>query len=345
MLELEHIKHLYGLVAIPLLLLLFWAAMVWRKRAIRRLGNRTQILKLIPLFPVYKYQLKFSLLMLAVLFLVVGLANPQMGTKMEMAKRTGVDVIIAFDVSSSMLAEDIKPNRMQRAKQFVSKLIDAMLSDRVGIIVFAGNAFLQMPLTTDYAAAKMFLANINEKMVPTQGTAIGAAITLARRSFEADEQKYKTLIIITDGESHDEEVLELAETAAAEGVVLHTIGVGTPKGAPIPVYRNGQLVDFKKDQQGSIVLSKLNEEMLGKLAAVSNGEYFHISGGQDEISAIMSEIESMEKKEFDERVFTEYESKYQYLLVACLILLILEFLLSDRKETWLSRFLSFKQTA
>ncbi len=336
MIQLEHTEWLYALGVIPVLSLLFWWMMTWRRRAIKRFGEDSLVLQLIPDKSKFKHHLKFGLLMLGIVFLVIGIANPQIGTKMEKVKRQGVDVVIAMDVSRSMTAEDLKPNRLARSRQFVSKLIDRMQNDRVAIIVFAGNAYLQLPLTVDYAAAKMFLKNISTNIVPSQGTNIGEAIKLAMRSFEAGENKHKSLIIITDGENHDDEALKMAELAAEDGVVIHTVGIGTYKGAPIPVYRNGVPVDYKKDKSGSIVLSKLNEAVLQQLAVASNGQYYHISGGQDELTAIMGEIASIEKKEFEERIFTDYDDKFQYFLGAALFFLFLEFFISYRRNKWLA---------
>ncbi len=340
MIELQNKDYLLALGAIPVFIVLFWVMMAWRKRAIKRFGNKSLVLQLIPHYPRYKHQAKFIFLILALGLLIVGIANPQIGTKLEKVKRKGVDVVIAIDVSKSMLAEDLKPSRLVRAKRFVSKLVDEFQNDRVAIVVFAGNAYLQMPLTIDYAAAKMYLNNIRTEMVPTQGTAIGEAIRMANRSFEMGEKKYKMLIIITDGENHDEDAITMAKEVSEEGGVIHTIGVGTTKGAPIPVYSNNIQVDYKKDKQGSIVLSKLNDNILKQIADACNGNYFPLSGGQDEIEAIMNKIKSMEKKEFEERVFTEYESKFQYFLAGALLFLLLEFFISERKRTWLSDWLA-----
>ena len=341
MIELENIKYLWALAAIPAFFLMYLLVMYWRRWAINKFGERSMIIGLIPHFPNYKQASQFLLLMIAFAMVVIGVANPQRGTKLEKVKREGVDVVIAIDVSSSMLAEDVKPNRLERAKQFVSSLINKMYNDRVAIIVLAGNAYLQMPLTVHYAAAKMFLGNINTRMIPSQGTAIGDAIRLAMKSFEEQEKKHKSLIVITDGENHDDDALEIAKKAAEEGVILHAVGVGTIKGAPIPVYVRNVQVDYKKDRQGSIVLSKLNEQMLQQLAVATTGQYFRLAGGKDEIMYIMKEIESMEKKEFEERIFTDYEDKFQYFLAAALLFLTLEFFVSDRKSRWLGKFMLF----
>ena len=304
-------------------------------------GESRLVLQMIPHYPRYKHVAKFILILIAWSALVIGLANPRLGTKLENVKREGVDVVIALDVSKSMLAEDIKPNRLTRAKRFVQLLIDEMESDRIALIIFAGNAYLQMPLTVDHSAARMFLSNVNTDLVPTQGTAIGDAIEKAQESFESGEENHKALIIITDGENHESDAVEMAETAADDGVVIHTIGIGTPQGAPIPVYRRGVEAAYKLDKQGSIVLSKLNERILQQIALVSGGDYYRMTSGNDQVLKIMNRISSMEKKTFEELVFTEYDDKFQIPLAIALLFLILELFVSDRRSKWISKLLYF----
>jgi Ca-activated chloride channel family protein len=266
--------------------------------------------------------------------LVIAIANPQIGTKYEKVKRSGVDVMIALDVSKSMLAEDIKPSRLDRSKQFISRFIERLQNDRIGLIVFAGKAYLQMPITIDYSAAKLFLRNINTEMVPTQGTAIAEAIQLAINAFDAKDKKHKVLVIITDGENHEGNVLEMAEEATQQGIVIYTVGVGSPKGAPIPIYRNGIQADFKRDKEGNIILSKLNETALQQLAVKGDGKYFRLSAGSQEIESIISEISGMEKKDFEESIFTDYEDQFQYFILLSIVLLVIEFFISERKSLW-----------
>jgi Ca-activated chloride channel family protein len=341
----ENITYLYALLGLIPLTGIFIFYHYWRRRTYQKLGELQLIEQLAPENSKRKHIIKFILIFFAFIFLVIGIANPQIGTKFEKVKRSGVDVMIALDVSKSMLAEDIKPDRLERSKQFISRLIDKLQNDRIGLIVFAGNAYLQMPITIDYSAAKLFLNNINTEMVPTQGTAIAEAIELSMQSFNKEEKKFKTLIIITDGEDHEGDALTLAEEAAAEGVIVHTIGVGSPKGAPIPQYRNSVQSDFKRDENGNIVLSKLNETELQQIAAKGDGKYYRLSSGTQEIDAIISEISTMEKKNFEERVFTDYEDQFQYFLAVAFILITLEFFISDKKSVWLRKLGIFKSSA
>ncbi len=339
----EFIEHLYWLAGLVPLVLAFVLYVLWRRRAIKRLGDVGLLERLMPLRSKRKHTIKFVLAALAFAAIVVAYANPQVGKSFEKVKRSGIDVIIAVDVSKSMLAEDVKPNRMARARQFVSRVIDELQNDRVGLIVFAGNAYLQMPLTTDKAATRLFLKTMSTEIVPTQGTAIGDAIRLAERSFELEEEQHKALIIITDGENHEGEALVAAEEAAEKGIVINAVGVGDPKGAPIPVNgRSGN--DFKRDREGNIVLSKLNETMLQQLAAKGNGEYFRLNAGTEELSALIDNLNTMEKKDFDEQVVTDYEDQFQYVVLLAIILLTLEFLISLRKSMWLRNWTLFQSS-
>lgn len=334
MMRFEHIEHLYWLAALLPLALLYTLYVIWRRRSIAKLGELSLLTKQMPLRSDRKHVVKFILMGLAYALLVVGFANPQVGKSFEKVKRSGIDVIVAVDVSKSMLAEDVKPNRMVRARQFVSNMVDQLQNDRIGLIVFAGNAYLQMPLTSDKAAAKLFLKGMDTDMVPTQGTAIADAIKLAKRSFDAEETQHKALVIITDGENHEGDTYAALDEAAELGIVVHTIGIGDPKGAPIPVNINGRS-DFKRDKGNNIVLSKLNEEMLQKLAVKGNGKYFHLSTGRDELDGLLNALNTMEKKDFDEKVVTDYEDQFQYFIALALFLVTLEFLISERKSLWL----------
>ncbi len=332
MLRFEHTEYLYLLLLIVPLTALFLLFIYWRKNAFKKLGELQLVEKLMPGRPAYKHQVKFIFLMLAFAAICLALANPQVGTKYEKVKRQGIDIMVAIDVSNSMLVEDIKPNRLERTKLFVSRLIDKLPNDRVGLIVFAGNAYLQMPLTIDHGASKLFLNTISTGMVPTQGTAISESIRMATRSFGQDEKKYKALILITDGEDHEEDPLQATETAADQGIVIHTIGVGSPKGAPIPQYKNNVQIDFKRDRAGNIVLSKLNETILQQIAVKGNGQYFRLSSGSDELNRLVSALSAMEKREIEERVFSDYDSQFRYLIAFALVFLTLEFFISERSS-------------
>jgi len=324
--------------------------MQWRKNRMKTFGDVALIKKLISDRPIYKYQVKFILQALALIFIIIGLANLQMGSKIEKVQRKGVDVVVALDVSKSMLAEDIKPNRLSRAKQYVSNLIDRLQNDRIALVIFAGNAYLQMPLTVDYASAKMYTKTITTDLVPTQGTDIEAAIQLAMESFKSSEdekksgsQKNKVIVIITDGENHESGALEKAKSVSKEGVIIHTLGIGSKEGAPIPVYRNNVQANYKRDNENNIVLSKINEVMLQQIASASSGKYFHLSGNNDVLESLVTEIESMEKKDFEERVFTDYQDQFQYFLALGLLFLVLDFLVSERRSKWLDRLNIFSE--
>ena len=334
MFKFEHIEHLYGFGILPLLILFFVITWYFKKRAIARFGESGLMLRLMPRMSKYKHTVKFVLLMLAVSFLIIAWANPQWGTKKEKVKRKSIDVFIALDISQSMLAQDIRPNRLERAKQFAQRLVEKLKGERIGTIIFAGNAYLQMPLTTDYAAAMMFIKSANTKMAPTQGTAISEAIDLAERSFEQDNKHHKAIVIITDGENHEEEALQRAGEAKENGLLIYTVGVGTPEGDFIPTVIGGRR-DFKRDNTGNPVKTALNEQMLRDLAQAGTGSYFNLSEGDKIIASLQESIEQIEKRELEQRSFNEFESYFQYFIAAGLFLLLLEFLISYRKSTWL----------
>jgi Ca-activated chloride channel family protein len=271
-------------------------------------------------------------------FVILALANPQIGTKLEEVKREGVDIMIALDVSNSMTAEDIKPSRLESAKQEISRMIDKLQNDRIGMVVFAGDSYLQLPLTTDYPAARLLLSTIDVDIVPVPGTAIGSAIRLAKKSFAAGEQKHKVIVLITDGENHEDDAIAAAKEAHDEGVVIHTIGMGLPDGAPIPVYQNQNIVGYKKDNEGATVVTKLDQQALVQIAEAGGGKFIRASNQQNELDAILREIESMEKKEFGAKIVTEYEDRFQYCLALALLLLLMEFFLSERVTPWMQKY-------
>ena len=331
MVRLEHPEYLWLLMVLPVLLLLFLVNKWSRLKTLNKLGEERLVKLLVPEMPKSKYVLKYVMLSIAFVLLVIGLANPQIGTKTETVTRKGVNVVIALDVSKSMLAEDMRPNRLERSKRMIDRLMDNLQNDRVGLVLFAGNAYLQVPLTIDYSAVRLFLKNANTQTIPTQGTDIGAAIHLAEQMFDADETKHKALIVITDGESHTESVMEDAKRAEESGIVIHTVGVGSPKGAPIPVPSRGGSFDFKKDNDGNIVLSKLDEPTLQQIAALTDGNYFHLTGGQDQVRSVSNALAAMEKVEMEERVFTDYEDHFQFFLIPAFLIFLLEMFLSFKR--------------
>lgn len=276
---------------------------------------------------------KFAFYVLAMLFLLVGLANLQFGTKLDEVKREGVDLMIALDVSNSMLAEDLSPNRLERAKRAIYQLIEKLHNDRLGIIVFAGDAYVQLPITTDYSSAKLFLETIGTDIVPTQGTAIGSAIELAMESFDFENGTSKSIIVITDGENHEDDASGAAASAYAEGVAVHTIGMGAEKGAPIPIYKNGAQIGFRTDNTGNTVVTKLNETMLKDIASAGGGSYVRASNANAGLGIIMNEIDKLEKKEFGSKSIKDYEDRFQAFLIVALILLVIEFFISNRKSS------------
>lgn len=334
----EHPEYLWLLLAILLLTLVYFLARSIRKKQIASIGDQHLVNQLMPEKSKWRHGIRFTLMIVAIASIIVGFANPQVGSKQETITRKGVDIAIALDLSHSMLAKDIKPYRLEKSKMFVSKLLDKFQNDRIAFIIFAGNAYLQMPLTIDYSAFDLYLKNVDTEIIPTQGTAIGEAITLAEEAFDAGEKKHKVLIIISDGENHDENAIELAKEAYKNGTVIYTIGVGTPRGAPIPVLNKyGQEIERKKDKDGSIILSKLNEKMLQEIALNGGGSYYRLSGINEEVKDIMSKISKMETKEIEEQVYTDYEDQFQFFLFFGLLLVIIEFFVSSKKSKWFSK--------
>jgi Ca-activated chloride channel homolog len=343
MFRFEHIDYLYALVLIPMFSVLFVIYMIWKNRAARNFGEWDVIRQLMPLQSQHKLILKFVVLMIAFGFLIIAMANPQIGSKMEKVHRKGSDLVIALDVSNSMLSQDIRPDRLTRAVQGITKLIDRLEGDRIGIVVFAGKAYVQLPITTDYAAAKMFLSTISTQMVPSQGTAISEAIDLAVKSFN-EEERSKAIIIITDGEDHEGNVLESAKAAAEKGIKIFTIGMGSPEGSPIPLFDQfGRQTGYKTDRNGQTIISKLDETVLQQVASAGDGIYVRASTGQDGLGKILDEINSLEKQEIETKMFSDYESRFQYFLAISLIFLALELIIPERKSRWADKIKLFNR--
>jgi len=324
MFRFQHIDHLYFLSLLPVLILLFIGVVVWRRNKLRKMGEQRlvsgQLLGFIPGRPLTK----FILLTIAFAATVVGWANLQKGSGTEEVQRKGVDVIIALDVSKSMLATDMQPNRLTRAKQLVMSLIDKMTNDRVGLVVFAGRAYLQVPLTIDYAAMKMMLQNVKPDLVPTQGTVISEAIEMSTKSFSQKEKKYKSLIIISDGEDHDERAAEKAKESAETGIIIHTIGIGSPEGTTL---FDPETKSVKLDEGGSPVISKLNEAELKTIAAEGRGTYSQLRNADEVATKLINEIDGMEQKSLGSVMFSSYSSYFQYFLAAAFLALLIEWLL------------------
>ena len=342
MLRLENSYFLYGLILIPLFIILFFSLMRWKRKALKRFGTMSVINRLIPDFSKERTILKFIFLIIAYVFLIIGLANPQIGSKLVKGERKGIDIMIALDVSNSMLAEDIQPNRLEKAKQAISKLIDKLKNDRIGIIVFAGKAYTQLPITSDYAAAKMFLSTIDPTIVPVQGTAISEAIRLATKSFN-DENHNKAIIIITDGEDHEGQAIEETKQAVDVGISVFTIGMGLPDGSPIPLYNGNKQLGYKKDKNGNTVVTKLNESILQQIASEGNGIYVRANNTSAGLRTIFQKINKIEKKEYENRIFSDFESRFQYFIGITIILLIIELLIVERKSKWSGKIKLFQE--
>ena len=330
--NIEYLNLLYGFIPIILLMVYFRN---WKSKALKNFGKELSKHGLISTFSKGRENIKFALLIFCISSLIIGISNPQIGTKMEEVKREGVDLMIALDLSNSMLAEDIKPNRLERAQQAISRLIDKLEGDRIGLIVFAGDAYVQLPITTDYSAAKLFLSTVNTDIIPTQGTAIGKAISLSMHSFDMENGQSKAIIIITDGENHEDDALEQAKSANEKGVFVHTLGMGLSKGGPIPVYNKyGNNTGYRKDKEGNTIISKLNEQMLQDLAFAGKGTYVRANNTQAGLSALFAEINKMEKKEIGSMIFTDYKDRFQLFLSIALFLLIFDLVLLSRKNNW-----------
>ncbi|MEM7485622.1 MAG: VWA domain-containing protein [Bacteroidota bacterium] len=344
MIQLDEKIYFYLLAIVPVIVLAFFFLQIWKKRTQRQFADQKLLKRLAPNKSKLKSSLKLIFLSLGLTFLIIGLVNPKIGTKLETVKREGVDIVFALDVSKSMLAEDIAPNRLEKAKRLISEIINQLASDRIGIIAYAGQAYPQLPITTDYGAAKMFLQSMNTDMLSSQGTAINAAIDLANTYYDDSEQTNRVLFIVSDGEDHSESsTLDAVETASESGIRIFTIGVGKPKGAPIPIKRKGVVESLKKDSQGEVVITKLNETILSEIADQGNGEYIDGSNTEDAVDLIKEQLDQMDKKEFEAKQFAEYKDQFQWFLGIGLLFLFLDIFLLDRKTKWLKKLNLFNE--
>ncbi len=327
--QFQYTYLLYALILLPVITLIFFFALDKKKKAIKKIGDAALVQQLLAPYKKKNYIWKFVLLFFVMGLLVLALANMRTATGVNGTKRNGVDVMIALDVSKSMLAKDIQPNRLERAKQLVNKLIDQLQNDRIGIVVFAGKAYLQMPVTADHSAAKMYLSAAGPDAIPTQGTVIAEALKMCYAGFNSREKKYKTIVLISDGEDHDEEALNVAEQVASSGVIIHTIGIGSTQGSPIPDETTGQM---KTDAEGNTVITRLNEEELASIAKKGGGVYQHYASSDQAVTNIMNQIGRMEQRTIKDDSLINWKSYFQYLLGAALLLLLLEFFISERRN-------------
>ncbi len=328
-LQYQHPEFWIVMIAVPLAGLLFWYVLRWKSNTIRKIGDSKLVKELIKGYSPARYLLKFILVMLALVLIIVAMISPQRPGKMDKVERKGVDVMIALDVSNSMLAEDISPNRLEKAKQLVYKLIDQLENDRIGLVVFAGHAYLQMPLTTDHGAAKMYVQNAGPDMVPTQGTMISEALKLCASAFNSKDRKFKSIVLITDGEDHDPSSLQVAEELANNGVMINTVGIGSTTGTPIPDPSTGQ---YHKDESGNTVLSKLDEEQLRQLSAATKGIYINPDNIDAASSEIMKKLSTIQETAMEDAAFKDFIYYFQWFAGAAFLFLLVEFLLSERKS-------------
>jgi len=341
---LDEKRYFYLLLIIPVLIVLFIGLQLWKQKMQKRFADYLLLQRLTPTKSNFKGSLKLLLLLSGLFFLIIALVNPKIGSKLQKVKRQGVDVVFAVDVSKSMLAEDIAPNRLEKSKRLVSEIVNQLVSDRVGIIAYAAQAYPQLPITTDYGAAKMFLQSMNTNMLSSQGTAINEAIELATTYYDDEEQTNRVLFIISDGEDHSgDATLEAVDIALKEGIRIFTIGVGKPKGGPIPIKRNGVVERFKKDAQGETVITKLNQQILEDIAEDGNGVFIDGSDTQKAVELIKEQLNQMDKKEFEAKQFSEYKDRFGWFLGIGFIFLFLDIFILDRKTAWLKKLNLFNE--
>lgn len=312
--------------------LIYYIGLWRRQRALSNFSESKMAIRMAPGISTGRHILRFLLWRWAIACLILAMINPRFGKKEVEVRYSGVDLMICLDVSNSMLAEDMRPNRLERAKRAISQVLDGLNGDRVGLIIFAGDAYVQLPITTDYSAAEMFLGSVRPSLVPTQGTAIGRAIELGLESFGANTEGSRSIIIITDGENHEDDALIAAQRAKESGVTVHTIGMGAPEGAPIPIYERGISRGFKKDKEGNTVISRLNESMLEQLSASGDGIFVRASDSNVGLTAILDEIESMQDNEYGTEQYADYEDRFQIFLLMGIILLLFDLVIPMKKS-------------
>lgn len=337
MFKFEHTVYFYAFALIPLMLALVLLYFISRRRKLRRMGDPELVKKLIPYASRRKRIIKVTLFLLAFSSLILALCNLQTGSKLKEVKREGADIIVCLDVSNSMLAQDLSPNRLTRAKYALEKMIDMLEGDRLGLVIFAGEAYVQLPITTDYSAAKMFLEAIGPGMVPVQGTNLADAIRKASESFSTDDGKNRAIILITDGENHEAEAIEAAAEAGRKGIMINTIGIGSQNGVPIPLVENGTIKGYRKDRQGQTVVTRLNADILKAIAGKANGVYVQASQADIGLGAVLDKVEQLDKAQLESKMYTDYEDQFQWFLGLALILFFIEFLISERVSEWFKK--------
>jgi len=337
MFKFEHPIYFYAFAAIPVMLLLVIWYFASQRRKLKRMGDHELIRHLTPYSSRRKRVIKVVLFLVAFSSVIIALCNLQTGSKLTEVKREGADIIVCLDVSNSMLAQDLTPNRLTRAKYALEKMIDMLEGDRLGLVIFAGEAYVQLPITTDYNAAKMFLESVGPGMVPVQGTKIANAIEKASESFSTDEGKNRAIILITDGENHESAAIEAAEEAAKKDIMINTIGIGSQNGVPIPLIENGGIKGYRKDKDGQTIVTKLNTDLLKTIAGKANGVFVQASQADIGLNAVLDKIAELDKSQLESKMYTDYEDQFQWFLGIALVLLFLEFLLSERVSEWFKK--------
>jgi Ca-activated chloride channel family protein len=343
MYEIDESKYLWLLCIIPVLVLIFLFNLYWKRRKQREFGDLAIVRKLSPERSLFKHTLKFVVVVLAIGSLAIALANPKIGTKVETVKREGIDIVFAIDISKSMLCEDVTPNRLEKSKQLVSQIMNSLAGDRVGIVVYAGSAFKILPITSDYGAAKMYLQSINTDMISSQGSALDEAIKLSIDVFDKDTKTSKLIVMLSDGEDHSEGAEDAAEDAKKANVKIITIGVGTPKGGPIPIKRNGVVESFKRDRNDEVVVTKLNKQALETIAQNAKGGYVYGGSAKNVTDYVRNELDKIQKTEFESTQMSNFESQFQWFLGIALLLLLLDVFFLERKTAWLQKLNLFNE--
>lgn len=341
--ELDEKKYLYLLFLLPIVVLFFLLNLYWKRKKQREFGDLDLVRKLSPESSVFKPILKLVMMLLALAGLILGLVNPKIGTKMETVKREGIDIVFAMDVSKSMLAEDVAPNRLEKSKQIVSQIINQLGNDRIGIVAYAGSAFPVLPITTDYSVAKMFLQSMNTGIVSSQGTSLDEAIKLSSTYFDDKSKTSKLLILISDGEDHSEGAEAAAEEANKQGMKIITIGVGTEKGSTIPLKKNGFVESFQRDNENQVVITKLNEEGLKTIAKATNGGYVNGNNTKEVIEYVKNALNNIEKTEFQATQMADFQSQFQWFLGFAFAVLFLDIFFLERKTNWVKKLNLFNE--
>lgn len=343
MYQIEEPKYFYLFISIAVLLVVYFLVAVWKRKKQREFADLALLKKLSPESSKFKPALKIIVIALGLSFLILAMVNPKMGTQLKTIKRQGVDIVFALDVSKSMLAEDIAPNRLEKSKQIIAKIVDNLGSDRVGIIIYAGSAYPLLPITTDHAAAKMFLQNAHPDMVSSQGTAINEALKLAKTFFDDDTQTNRFLFIISDGEDHGKNSSEVAKEILNEGIITYTIGIGTNKGGPIPMKRNGKLIGYKKDNKEEVVITKLDVETLKDIAQNGKGKYIYGNNTSKTVEVVEELLLKADKKEFETKQYSDFKDQFQWFIALGILFLIIDVLLLNKKTRWIEKLNLFNE--